>query len=468
MKKYGGFDIIPLKNSDFKYTKDAKRITWNKHTYPIGEYIIQLVQNIPWKDYSFEGKIKFLNFIEDDDNLIPEWKEHTIKTKPIDKFPYYFFGGCVYEILNNEFKQLGKSLHNYTDPTGDVDVRLGLPNIEIKEKVKYDYSDFMFEPDGKDNEGKDKFKMNAFVDNYTKWILEQVQNQLNKIPKQLFEKIFADTVEFDYKDEHEGAYADLSYRIKNIWIIRAIVNGMIKIQMTVKYKDMTEPDHILEFVLPAQADLDEMPDDVYRIDSLDRFSKYYIVIKDKIPIESFYELYNANVRAGKERLELLNDDELHHKFYNHIQRLLFLNHSIGKILNKPGESDNNKITLKDNDYNQLIYIVLLKYINFLIKNKDTICKFLYTNKPKLNDCNKQDVLKYLTDGVEDIIFKPKNNKGNRELFFPNTIAFRYNDKVIGVNEVFDILLGRKIGGSKKSLRKSIKKIKNKHKTIKRR
>lgn len=468
MKKYGGFDIIPLKDSAFKYTKDKKRILWNKYTYPIGEYIIQLVQNIPWKDYSFEGKIKFLYYIEDDDdNLIPAWKEHTIKTKPIDKFPYYFFGGCVYEILNNEFKQLGNSLHTYTDPTGDVDVRIGLPNIEIKEKIIDDYSDFMFEPNGKNNAGKDKFKMNAFVDNYTKWIFNNVKEQLNKIPKQLFEKIFADTVEFNYNDEAEGVFADLSYRIQNLWIIRAIVNGMIKIQMTVKYKGMTEPDHILEFVLPAQANLDEMPNDVYRIDSLDRFSNNYIVIKDKIPIESFSELYNANVRAGKERLELLDDDSLHHKLYNHIQRLLFLNHSIGKILNKPSESDSNKITISDDKYNQLSYIILVKYIKWLIENKDTICNFLYTNNPKLNDCNKQEVLKYLTESVEDIIFKPKNNKGNRELFFPNTINFSYNDKLIGVNEVFDILLGRKIGGKRKTkYNKKTKKIK--HKTIRRR
>lgn len=468
MKRYGGFDIIPLKDSAFKYTKDAKRIIWNKHAYPIGEHIIQLVQNIPWKTYSFEGKIKFLYFREDDDdNLIPAWKEHTIKTKPINKFPYYFFGGCVYEILNNEFKQLDNTLHNYTDPTGDVDVRLGLPNIEIKEKMIDDYSDFMFEPNGKNNAGKDKFKMNAFVDDYTRWIFEEVKKQLNKIPKQLFEKIFADTVEFDYKDEPEGKFADLTYRIQNIWIIRTILNGMIKIQMTVKYKEMDEPDHILEFVLPAQANLDENPQDVYRTNSLDRYSKDYMVIKDKIPVESFSELYMANVRAGGERLELLDEDGLHHKFYNHIQRLLFLNNSIGKILNKPGESDINKITISNDNYSQLSYIILVKYIKWLIENKDTICKFLYTNNPKLNDCNKQEVLKYLTEGVEDIIFKPKNNKGNRELFFKNDIIFHYNVKKMGVNEVFDILLGRKIGGkSKTKCNKKIKK--NKHKTIKRR
>jgi hypothetical protein len=467
MKQRGGFDIIPLKNSAFKYTKDVKRVTWNKHTYPIGEYIIQLVQNIPWKDYSFEGKINFLNYTEDDDdNLIPEWIEHTIKTKPIDKFPYYFFGGCVYEILNNEFKQLGNSLHNYTDPTGDVDVRLCLPNIEIKEKVKDDYSDFMFEPDGKNNKGKDKFKMNAFVDNYTKWIFNNVKEQLNKIPKQLFEKIFADTIEFEYKDEAEGVFADLSYRIQNLWIIRTIVNGMIKIQMTVKYKGMTEPDHILEFVLPAQPNLDERPQDIYRIDSLDRFANKYIVIKDKIPIESFYELYMANVRAGKERLELLDDDELHHKFYNHIQRLLFLNHSIGKILNKPGESDNNKITLNDSNYSQLIYIILLRYINFLLENKDTICKFLYSNNPKLNDCNKQEVLKYLTDGVDKILFKPiGNNKGDRILYFPNKYTYTYGGKEVGISELFDILQGSKKGGKRKTMYKN-KKIK--HRTIKKR
>lgn len=455
-KQKGGFNVIPLKNNAFKYTKDEKRKLWNKHTYPIGQYLIQLVQSIPWKEYSYEGKMNFLYYIEDeDDNLIPAWKEHTIKTKPIDKFPYYFFGGCVYEILNNEFKQLNNSLHNYTDPTGDIDVRFTLPNIKINEKIVNDYSDFLFEPDGKD------FKMNAFVDDYTKWIFNQVKKYLTELSKRpLFNKIFADTVEFDYKDEPEGEYADLYHKIENLWLVRTVINGFIKIQITIKYKDMEEPDHILEINLPAQPNLDEIPDDVYRIDSLDRFTNKYIVLKDKIPIESFSELYMANARAGKERLELLDGEGYHHKFYNHIQRSLFLNKSLPKILNAPGESDINKITITDIDYHTLSNIIIYRYINFIIDNKDTICKFLYTHSAKSNDCNKLEVLKYLTDGIDKIIFKlARNNKGNRILYFPIKYTYSYEGKEVDVGELFDILQGIKKGGGKQR-RKTHKNIKN--------
>jgi hypothetical protein len=461
MKQVGGFDFKPIKNNAFKYTKNDKRIKWNKHTYPIGEYIISLVQNIPWKDYSFEGEVTLLNTDEKNDgSIVPVWEKAVIKTKPIDKFPYYYFGGCAYEILNSVYsKQLDYPLHKYTDPTGDIDVRLGIPNIEYK-PIR-DFYEFFFEPAGKNNEGKDTYKMNAFIDNYTEWVYNKVEDQLKSIPKTLFDKIFENTVEFDYKDEYEASFADKATKINNLWLVRTIVNDMIKIQLSIKYADLDQADHILEIVLSAPNTIDPMPDGILQFKNLDNFAKKYMVIKDKIPIESFAELYHANARAGGERIGVLNENKYHHKFYNHVQRALFLNSAISKILNKPGEKDKDKITLDDYNYNTFSNILLVKYIKWIFENKDTICKFIYKYNPKENDCNKQKVIKKLVGPIESMIFKPQRNaKGNRILYYPGYYRFANGGKQIGENELFNILLDVKVGGASFSRKNKRKKYKN--------
>jgi hypothetical protein len=447
-KQKGGFNTVPLKNSIFKYTKDEKRIQWNKHTYPIGEYMIALVQSIPWLDYSFTGKVNFLHYDDEDEKYAhPLWIEKEIETKKITIPPYYYFGGCVYEILNSLYKkQLGNSLHTFTDPTGDIDVRLCVPNITIKEPDVFDYMDVLIEPDGKNNNGKNKYKINAFIDHYTKWIFENVENYLTKkMPKQLFDKIFIDTEEFDYKTNYEANFADLTSKIANLWLVRTIVNNMVKIQLTAKYKGMEESDHILEFVLPVEMDIANVKD-FYRVDSLNRCKdNYYIILKDNIPIESLAELYAANIRAGKERIGVLDEDMHHHKFYNHIQRTLFLNNSLGKILNKPGENDEDKITLTRNEF-IMLSTKIYNYCYWIINSRDIICKFVYENNPKLKRCDNAKVINKLVGGIEDILYKQeKNAKGNRIPYIYNPTTFEYKCRITS-DEVLQIALGRKEGG----------------------
>lgn len=445
-KQRGGFDIIPLKNSDFKYTKDEKRILWNKHTYPIGEYIIALVQSIPWKKYSFKGKVKFLYYDDEDESLnYPLWIEKEIETTEIIYPPYYYFGGCVYEILNTMYrKQLEKSLHTFTDPTGDIDVRLCLPNIKIKDPDTFEYFNFLLEPDGKNNDGKDKYKINSFVNHYTKWIFIKVKYYLIRdMPRILFDKIFVDTEEFDYKTNYEASFADLTAKIGNLWLVRTVINNMVKIQLIIKYKDIEESDHILEFVFPIETDITQL-DDVYRTDSLTRCRSKYIILKNSVPIESLAELYSANIRAGKERIHLLSGDEYHHKFYNHIQRSLFLNSSLDNIINKPGEKNEDKITLSKNQY-ILLCTAIYNYSYWILANIDNICRFLYENNPKLNECDVKDVIRKLIVGIENILYKKeKNVEGNRIPYYDNSHSFK--GKKLLLDDFIQIQLEKKEGG----------------------
>ena len=81
----GGFDIIPLKESDFKYTKDTNRILWTKNVFPIGEYIAQAILSIPWSTYKFKGTTT-LWIEEDDNNNTPSFRYQTVqKLKKINE-----------------------------------------------------------------------------------------------------------------------------------------------------------------------------------------------------------------------------------------------------------------------------------------------------------------------------------------------------------------------------------------------
>ena len=62
----GGFNVKPVKDSDFKYTKNKSRKEWVKQIYPFGEHIIPLFLNIPFESYKYEGVFRAWYMNEDD------------------------------------------------------------------------------------------------------------------------------------------------------------------------------------------------------------------------------------------------------------------------------------------------------------------------------------------------------------------------------------------------------------------
>ena len=67
--KGGSLNIKPIKNSNFKYTKQKQRIEWVKHIFPFGEYIIPLFAKIPWSEYKYEGPFRAW-YYDDNDKYI--------------------------------------------------------------------------------------------------------------------------------------------------------------------------------------------------------------------------------------------------------------------------------------------------------------------------------------------------------------------------------------------------------------
>jgi hypothetical protein len=125
----GGFDTIPIKDSDFKYTRDNDRILWTKNVFPIAEYIIQAIQTIPWSSYKFQGTSAFW-VMTPGNTPIFEREDLKISTVTPTTPLYFYFGGSVYEIMNTLYERPGlPALHSYVDPTGDLDVMSILPRV---------------------------------------------------------------------------------------------------------------------------------------------------------------------------------------------------------------------------------------------------------------------------------------------------------------------------------------------------
>jgi len=322
----GGLNLKTVRDSEFKYTRDEDRIRWTKNAVPIGQYLIPCIRNIPWLKYSFTGKTTLWaenpdhaesfnphknDKLESESSCISE--EIKIKAE-LSSEPYYFFGGCVYEILNAIV--MGERVHSndinlrdYVDPTGDIDVRITAPYFIIDQPYDYDFSSYLLTENGT--------RMTTFLDHYTDWVFNQLKEQVQSMP--LFEKLFENTEAFELSEEPiEAAFANLSVRIGNLWLVRILEyqSKMVKIQLVVKFID-TKPNHILEIVLPIDTECTRPP--------LKNEIDSYMSIINGIRIESFAKLIAGNISSMLERKQYHNINESRHKFYNHIGRIQYLN-----------------------------------------------------------------------------------------------------------------------------------------------
>jgi hypothetical protein len=407
----GGFNIKPLKDSEFKYTVDPNRILWTKNVFPIADFLIEAVLNIPWKTYRFEGRCNIwygadkeqtknivwgtINSSQDDLEIlqIPA----TITATP-QSSPYYFFGGCVYEILDRLYgKEPGvPKLRPLVDPTGDLDIYLRLPSITKfspinKTSSKPLESDFIlsyaFEekpPEVVNNPNtvtrntyqnrpgrprntkdcaaedslhtsKDTRTYNALIESYTSWVMEQLAKNLLKYKGSgtLWNSLFGNTIPFSIDEDTEGMFADKIICIDNLKIVRCFLPYMekIKIQLIAKFQGMDRSDHICEFLLPMS-----------NIIERDLFMQYgnnreADQIQKGIPFSAFHELVQGNESGASNRLPLLNTT-IRHKFYNHIMRMVYLNHFFEAKLNNINERNPSKL-----NFGRFLYATTMVQLN---------------------------------------------------------------------------------------------------------
>jgi len=104
-----------------------------------------------------------------------------------------------------------------------------------------------------------------------------------------------------------------------LWIVQSIQEHMTKVQVSGQFEGMTKPDHILEFVLTSGTELNKgaFANNVY-----EKRKNYQMV--DGLRMETLSQLYMGNRNALMDRTPE-STREYTHKYYNHIQRLKFLN-----------------------------------------------------------------------------------------------------------------------------------------------
>ena len=326
----GGFDVVTLKDTDFRYTRSAQRIDWTKNAYSIGPYFIDMIRSIRWNEYGFKGDATFTSpavLVEGGKKI----KETEVRSIPVTAslsgpFSFYFFGGCVYEILNSELPTpppgSRPSLRDYVDPTGDVDVLVSMPTVRFDDKTIGDEVDDYFLKPGDDGTPV----LNEVLDDYSKWLLTQIQTWLEELQKKpIFDRLFGNTVAFDHKanKNDETFHADISVRIGNLWLVRVplLDSGMLKIQIAVQFEG-TEPDHILECVIPIES----KPENGFVLNrSVYEFQKKYFVLNETLPLQSYCSLIEDNRNAMLARYKFAKDEDSRHKFFNHIGRMQYLN-----------------------------------------------------------------------------------------------------------------------------------------------
>ncbi len=333
------YELRKIEDSDFKYTIDPERKIWVKNVYPAGELIVSLIQSMDWKSFNFEGEVVIPGEYDAmDNNVVNDDTPDSLmlrSTTNVANKPYVFFGGCAYEIINNVNKNerypvigalnandvvLEKmyvphkfpNLHDYVDPTGDIDIGLNWPYVlnDFNETTLMGGSDSenpMFS-----NARKTIFS--DYVHRYMRWVYNNFLEKLLTIQEDL-DYLYPNSVKFHYGTNEEGREAIEAKQIGNFWLLLIpLVRGkMYKVQLLAKFKGMQNSDHFVEFVLGGLSIKN----------GNDNYNTY--IDYDGFPIQPMNELIKDNFEAMVRREGSIHLPQ-RHKFYNHVGRFKYLNY----------------------------------------------------------------------------------------------------------------------------------------------
>ena len=349
MDKYGGIRKS-LVDVDFKYIEDPTRIIWSKSVTPNAQKIIDLVETIPYNNCRYDGdiyfeilKIKDQDEEDEEDKEIPEENDGYIKINIAETLQnevnviqkkkytenlitYNFFGGTVYELLNDHYKNV--NLHKYVDPTSDIDVLL-LTNYDIidylQKKINLDKKEGYY--------FKSKYTLicqnengilmiNPYTKNIADFLYDYLLNHLNELNLHFDNSVpFKDDEYYAIDDAVRNI--DLGYRTNEVGETNAKLISYFdenfqtfRIQLVLKIQSGEHQiiDHFLEFLIGYNKYNDKplvlrlsMNDKVYQISSLN-------------------SLFLDNLEAYKKRESLIirNTIETRHKGINHTCRFIYL------------------------------------------------------------------------------------------------------------------------------------------------
>jgi hypothetical protein len=333
MRQKGGLDAL-LMVPKFKYTFDEERKLFINCLYPYSDYFLNMIREINWNAYSYNGPIDvvYSEYRKPELNIQPEGS--TEGNKPV----CYFLGGTVYEILNQKFKN-SVDYHNYADATSDIDVSLYLPRIKLKDNNLMDeYVRSVFI-----NENENR--INHYYNNFIEWTFNQffdkvksVQMLINQIPN---------IVEFEI-DEYikkedlplKNKTKEFGYRVEKLgkFYIISFINGdntMFKIQLVCKLQDgkIGGTDHAIEIIIGLPDENEEGPQPTRNKYNPDDKFDIVTIGSNNFSIQTYNTLISDNLSAYKERAIYVGNPQKAHKAYNHVARLFYLYELLYKNIN---------------------------------------------------------------------------------------------------------------------------------------
>ena len=464
---------------DFKYTFSKNRIKWIKNIYPYSYIFLEIPGLIDWSHFHYRGPCQIcirneeegeekeegvptfnqnLDVVDDNDSVT---HSTGVASSTNDLPKCIFFGGCVYEILSRKYPNV--NLNQFIDPTGDVDVALFLPKIQIlndnieQPPRKLGQSSYIFVKSDKTNETEPTW-LNSYICALGKWLVESIYNILIsefEIPDKI-RTMFPNIEEFEFNrySELKDYYRkpELGFNLMNIhnliYIASFITGNMYKIQIIMKIGN--EIDHVFEFVYSGLTSTSYTVNDDGVGFTITKTRPFVSININEITynIEVVSNLIEGNLDAYLYRNKVIYDKtkSSYHKALNHVGRLLYLlelHYQNTTTTIQYGRKVYNSIPLSSTKFDFFFNIMITTLFEQADKKYD---------KYKISDADKYKSMIYINDfGIDQLnlllTMNPQLGSNHDKLtiiahYILNNLYFFYvkNSRLIKI-PCIDIIIG---------------------------
>jgi hypothetical protein len=325
----------------FRYTNDAERLLWVESLGPHALTVVDIIPKINWESFNYKGPIDYeLDFGPTEGNLKSTSGIakgiHRIGCESKSPVTYQVFGGGACELWGLAVP--GIPIRNYVDFTGDVDVRVSMPQMKFEEPIESILKEH--DPIQMDMILLREAGFTPYGEEITRWLYGEVIKQIQTIAPHFTNKVFRLP---EASENHETEQADLQTPVGNFLVCRVplYAAGMIKIQVAVKVVsgETSEMGHLMEFVMT--------PKGSFKFDN-------NVKIRN-IDVEDPLTLLNGQLEGllgrGKGMLNTMQNKGVvkietypsFYKFDNHCGRLLYLAHLQKLMEGKKYEGSKKKI-----------------------------------------------------------------------------------------------------------------------------
>jgi hypothetical protein len=365
----------------FKYTRNRERIIFTKSIDK--KKIFDAIGDINWSTFDFNGMVSLKTW--DDERDMSVYKDVPVTAKS-PEFPPKIFGGAVYELLNIKFPS--SDLYNYMDITGDIDVQIATPQLITANGSTEDI--MLYEMGHIDDTGN----INNLVMVYLTWLSNEFSTQIQN------HKLFNTRLQPFEPNPNSLLVVDV-YNNNTVYIVIVREQHMIKVQVDIKIKGMSDSDHVVEFVLiePSDGETFSKKYNQFKLGTTNLHIKGHTYLIEDLP-----SLVNGNLNSMVNRIIILQNkqhDTIKYKFFNHVARLQYLNLIQDKFLMLHSPS-----IIRTSQFIDKYIRIIMELLQF-IKLQD-LCIFLYLNE----SCNKHNTYKIIHSMTYKFIQYIKNNITN--------------------------------------------------------